>query len=464
MAVFVLDRGKRPLMPCSEKRARQLLERGRARVHRMAPFAIRLVDRTIADSVVEPLAVKVDSGSVATGMALVRVDGRDVTHVLQSFEVAHRGRRIREALARRASLRRRRRRKLRFRPARYDNRRRPEGWLPPSLRHRVDTTLSWVGRLRRLAPVASVDMELVRFDTALMQDPGVSGSGYQHGTLHGYEVREYMLQHWGRKCAYCDATGCPLEVEHVVPRAKGGSDRVSNLALACVPCNRAKAARDVREFLAGQPERLRRVLAHLRAPLRDAAMMNATRYALRDGLVATGLPVRCHSGGLTKWNRTRLGVPKTHANDAACVGDVVALDGWWKPGTAVRCTGRGAYRRTRVDANGFPRGYLTRTKRVHGFATGDLVVATIPPTAPGKSTRKNVGTWQGRVAVRAGGTFAIQVRARADVAVRHTRCRMLQRADGYGYGILSRQDCPENLAANEGRDMTVVLSRAAAGP
>ena len=447
MTVFVLGRDKRPLMPCSEKRARQLLERGRARVHRMAPFAIRLVDRTVAGSVVEPLAVKLDPGSVTTGMALARVDGRDVTHVLQAFEVAHRGRRIREALSQRAQCRRRRRGNLRFRPKRFDNRRRPEGWLPPSLRHRIDTTLSWVGRLRRLAPVGSVDMELVRFDTALMQDPDVSGVGYQHGTLHGFEVREYVLQHWGHRCAYCDASGCPLEVEHVVARAKSGSDRVSNLALACVPCNRAKGARDVSEFLAGQPERLKRVLAHLKAPLRDAAMMNATRFALRDGLAATGLPVRCHSGGLTKFNRKRLGVPKTHANDAACVGRVSVVEGWWKPGTAVRCTGRGAYGRTRVDANGFPRGYLTRTKRVFGFATGDLVVATIPPAALGKLARKNVGTWRGRVAVRAGGTFVVQVRGRADVDVRHTRCRLLQRADGYGYGILSRQDRPEGSAA-----------------
>ncbi len=187
---------------------------------------------------------------------------------------------------------------------------------------------------------------------------------------------------------------------------------MSNLALACVPCNRAKDARDVREFLADRPEVLRRVLAHLKAPLRDAAMMNATRFALRDALAATDLPVRCHSGGLTKWNRTRLGVPKTHANDAACVGDVMAVDGWHKPGTAVRCTGRGSYGRTRVDGHGFPRGHLTRSKRVHGFATGDLVAATIPPAAPGKPARKNVGTWRGRVAVRAGGTFVVQVRAR----------------------------------------------------
>ncbi len=74
MAVFVLDRSKKPLMPCTEKRARLLLERGRARVHRVQPFTIRLVDRTVEESGTQPLLVKVDPGSKATGIALVRAE------------------------------------------------------------------------------------------------------------------------------------------------------------------------------------------------------------------------------------------------------------------------------------------------------------------------------------------------------------------------------------------------------
>ena len=447
MAVFVLDKHQRPLMPCTEKRARLLLERGRARVHRLVPFTIRLVDRTVADCEVQPLAVKVDPGSKTTGVALVRVDAEGVTHVLQGFDLEHRGKRIGEALVQRAGRRRRRRGKLRYRPTRFDNRRKPEGWLPPSLRHRVNTTKALAERLRRLAPVASIDMELVRFDTRLMQDPTVSGVAYQQGTLQGYEVREYLLQHWVRKCAYCGAKDCPLEVEHVLARSRGGSDRVSNLAIACRPCNEAKSNRDVREFLVDRPEVLRRVLAHLKAPLRDAGMMNATRYALRDAFASTGLPVSCWSGGRTKWNRRRLEVPKTHANDAACVGEVTVVEGWQKPTLIIRCTGRGAYQRTRVDAHGFPRGKpLMRAKGVHGFRTGDLVRATIPPAKAGKAGPKNVGTWRGRIAVRATGTFALQVRGHEVVGpdgvrstvnlaidVHHRHCRLLQRADGYGY-------------------------------
>ncbi|MEY2335712.1 RNA-guided endonuclease IscB [Acidithiobacillus ferrianus] len=241
MAVFVLDKRKKPLMPCSEKRARLMLQRGRARVHRMMPFTIRLVDRLQADSVLQPLRLKLDPGSKTTGLALVRewetVDSttseivRAIT-ILMLLELKHRGHAIRDALTSRAAFRRRRRGKLRYRPARFNNRTRAEGWLAPSLQHRVDTTMAWVNRLIRLAPVTALSQELVRFDTQAMQNPEISGTEYQQGTLLGYEVREYLLEKWGRECVYCWAGQSPLEIDHIHPRSKGGSDRVSNLTIA----------------------------------------------------------------------------------------------------------------------------------------------------------------------------------------------------------------------------------------
>ena len=156
MAVFVLDKKKKPLMPCSEKRARILLERGRAHVHRMVPFTIRLVDRLRADSVLQPIRLKLDPGSKTTGLALVReketVDVstgeiiRAIT-ILMLLELKHRGQAIRDALTSRGAFRRRRRGKLRYRPARFNNRTKPEGWLAPSLQHRVDTVLAWGNKL-----------------------------------------------------------------------------------------------------------------------------------------------------------------------------------------------------------------------------------------------------------------------------------------------------------------------------
>jgi 5-methylcytosine-specific restriction endonuclease McrA len=445
VSVFVLDRSGKPLMPCSQKRARLLLERGRARVHRLHPFAIRLVDRQQATSALQPMRLSIDPGSKASGLALCRVEQQrhsqtaealaPVMHISFLMELLHRGAQIRKDLQSRAALRRGRRgRKLRYRAPRFDNRTRPQGWLAPSLRHRVDTTASWVRRLRRLAPITELAQELVRFDMQAMQaaEEGrtIEGTEYQRGTLAGYEVGEYLLAKWGRQCAYCDAKDVPLQKEHITPKARGGSNRVSNLTLACRPCNERKGARDVREFLAGQPQRLARVLAQARAPLRDAAAVNATRWALLAQLRECGLPVSTGSGGRTKFNRTRLGIAKTHALDAACVGVVADVRRPAQPALRVKCSGRGSRSRTRTDAFGFPRGYLMRGKSVHGFRTGDMVRALVP-------SGKKAGVHTGRVAVRASGSFNIQTPAGVVQGISHKRCRVLMRGDGYAYSSTS---------------------------
>jgi 5-methylcytosine-specific restriction endonuclease McrA len=437
LSVFVLDKRKKPLMPCSEKRARLLLERGRARIHKLVPFTIRLVDRAVADSVVQPVAVKLDPGASTTGVALARVeDGNDepTHHVLHLAEIEHRGKAIKQAMQQRSAFRRRRRgANLRYRPARFDNRTKPNGWLAPSLRHRVETVAAWVARYRRLAPVSAIAMELVRFDSHALSAPKVAeqgGAAYQQGDLAGYEVREYLLEKWGRHCAYCDAENTPLQIEHVVPRARGGSDRVSNLTLACEPCNQKKGALAVEDFLARDPKRLARIKAGLKKPLDGAAAMNATRWALWRALSATGLPVACATGGRTKWNRSRFDIPKTHALDAACVGTVGRVADWQRPTLTVKCTGRGAYQRTRLDRFGFPRGTLMLGKTVHGFQTGDLVRAVLPKGV-------HAGTWRGRVAARATGSFNIQTSDGVRQGISWRYCAILQRGDGYGYAARS---------------------------
>lgn len=421
MAVFVLDKHKKPLMPCSEKRARLLLERGRAIVVKSYPFTIRLRDRV--GGTVQPVRVKLDPGSKVTGIAVTREeDGNKPAHVLCLIELAHRGRSISEALTSRRAFRRRRRGCLGYRAPRFDNRRKPPGWLPPSLQHRVDTTMSWVERLRWLVPVTGIAVERVRFDMQLLENPDLSGIEYQRGTLAGYEVREYVLEKHGRCCACCGVTDVPLNLDHVVPRARGGSNRPSNIVPACIPCNDDKGARPVEEFLAGDPKRLAAIKAQLKAPLKDAAAVNATRGALWEALDATDLPVEASSGGRTKFNRHRLGVPKTHALDAACVGEVEALSGWQVPTLEIKATGRGTYCRTNVTASGFPRGYRSRVKVVRGFQTGDIVRANVP-------NGKRAGVHVGRVAVRARGSF--KVGAVNDINSRY--CRVIQKADGYGY-------------------------------
>ena len=450
MSVYVLDRSGKPLMPCTEKRARLLLERGRARVHRLVPFVIRLVDRERATCALQPLRLKLDPGSKGTGLALVRdteqVDANTGeiqcgAAVLNLFELVHRGRQISEALTARRQMRRRRRGNLRYRAPRFLNRRKPKGWLAPSMQHRVDTTLAWVKRLQRWAPVAALSSELVRFDMQALDNPDIEGAQYSQGNLAGYEVREYLLEKWGRKCAYCDATGVPLQVEHIHPKARGGTNRVSNLTLACKACNARKDTLSLEVFVTDKA-RLARIQVQLKRPLKDAAVVNSTREALVQALQAIGLPVETASGGRTKYNRLRLGIPKAHALDAVCVGKVDVVTDCDKPTLTLKCTGRGSYQRTRLNQYGFPRGYLMRTKRVKGFATGDLVRAEVPK---GKKT----GTHRGRVAVRATGSFNIQTGTEVVQGISHRHCQVLQRADGYGYfpqQSLTRKDAGEGRA------------------
>ncbi|MBP0934087.1 HNH endonuclease [Streptomyces sp. KCTC 0041BP] len=427
-SVFVLDRHGAPLQPCHPARARKLLGKGRAVVARHTPFVIRLKDRTIAESTVEGVELGIDPGSRHTGIAVFTATGGERRGRF-AVRLDHRGAQIRRKLQQRSDFRRgRRTRNLRYRAPRLDNRARREGWLAPSLRHRVDTTVAWVDRLARWAPVTAVHVESVAFDTHAISSGGpLEGAEYQHGTLHGTEVREYLRTKWKRACGYCGATGVPLNVDHVRPTSRGGSDRVSNLVLACVPCNQEKTNRPVEEF-ARAKTRAARILAQAKVPLRDAAAVNATRWALRRALEAR-LPTHGASGGRTRWNRIRNHLPKTHTLDALAVGELGAVTETVNRVLIAGCTGRGTHARTRSDAYGFPRLRLPRRKRFFGFMTGDLVRACVPGG-------KNAGTHTGRVAVRASGSFAVRTQSGLFTA-RHTRFRLLQRADGYAYQATS---------------------------
>jgi 5-methylcytosine-specific restriction endonuclease McrA len=305
--VFVLDTEMRPLDPVHPGHARLLLKQGRAAVYRRYPFTIIL--KVVGEQpVLQPLRIKLDPGSKTTGIAVIN----DVTgEVVWAAEVSHRGNQIKRDLEKRRALRRgRRQRKTRYRAPRFQNRHRRKGVLSPSLESRVCNVLTWVRRLLRLCPVEAISQELARFDTQALEHPDIEGVEYQQGTLAGHEVREYVLLKWQHQCAYCDAHEVPLELDHVWPRSKHGSNRVSNLVVACTPCNQRKSNQDIREFLKDEPERLARILAQVKMPLGDSAAVNATRWALFDRLKALGLPIECSSGGRTKYNRVMRGCPR----------------------------------------------------------------------------------------------------------------------------------------------------------
>ena len=160
--VFVVDKNGNPWSPCHPARARELLKKGRAVVYRREPFTIQIIDKDREGSEVQPIRLKIDPGSRTTGLALV-LFGQNGQKVIWAAELSHRGWLIKKKLLKRRQWRQSRRsRKTRYRKPRFSNRKRPEGWLPPSLQSRVDNIETWVGRLRVFTPISALSMELAK--------------------------------------------------------------------------------------------------------------------------------------------------------------------------------------------------------------------------------------------------------------------------------------------------------------
>ncbi|AFZ11473.1 HNH endonuclease [Crinalium epipsammum PCC 9333] len=425
MRVFVLDKNLQPLDPCHPARARELMNKGRAALFKRYPFTIVLQDRSVEESVTHPHRIKIDPGSKVTGIAVVTEETGRVTSALL---ISHRGQQIKNALESRRALRRgRRNRKTRYRQPRFSHRTRKPGWLAPSLFSRIANIETWVRRIRKLCPITAISTELVRFDFQQMENPEISGVEYQRGELYGFEVKEYLLQKWKRKCAYCGIEDVPFEIEHIIAKSKGGSNRVSNLCLSCHSCNQAKGNQDIRDFLKGKPDLQLRILSQAKTPLKDAAAVNATRWKLYRKLQLTGLPVEVSSGGRTKFNRTKCGIEKTHWTDAACVGastpEKLLINGI-KPLT-IKAKGHGIRQRCRPDKYGFPKAHAPSAKFFMGFTTGDMVKANIP-------TGKFAGKYVGRIAIRFRPKFVLQLPTQKfDVHPKYLKT--IHHSDGYEY-------------------------------
>jgi 5-methylcytosine-specific restriction endonuclease McrA len=420
-SVFVLNSTKEPLTPCHPAKARKLLREGKAAIFRRYPFTILLKAKLdVKDSEIQPLRLKLDPGSKTTGIAIVN----DHTgKVLFAAEIKHRGQRVKDSLESRRAIRRsRRNRKTRYRKSRFDNRTRRAGWLPPSLQSRVANIMTWVERLGRYCPITAISQELVRFDTQLMENAEISGIEYQQGTLHGFELREYLLEKFKRKCAYCGKQNCLLQIEHITAKSRGGSNRVTNLTIACKACNERKGNKSAQEF--GYPQ----VQAQAKEPLKDVAAVNATRWELYRRLKATGLPLEIGTGGRTKFNRTERGLAKAHWTDAACVGastpeklDIRGI----KP-LEIKAVGHGNRQQCRINRFGFPRTRNKAGNRFFGFRTGDIVKAVV-------RKGKKKGTYIGKVAVRATGSFNIVTKIKTTQGISYKYCKMVHAADGYSY-------------------------------
>jgi 5-methylcytosine-specific restriction endonuclease McrA len=424
--VFVLDTNFTPLNPIHSAQARQLLRNKKAAIFRQFPFTI-ILKKSRPDSPISPLRLKIDPGAKFTGMVLVNDSAGEVVF---AAELKHRGFAIRDALTSRRQLRRSRRaRKTRYRQPRFLNRTRPEGWLAPSLQSRVENIKTWVERLRKLSPIQAISQELVRFDMQLMVNPDIQGKEYQQGTLAGYETRQFLLEKWGRQCAYCGVKDVPFQVEHIHPRVKGGSNSITNLTLSCEKCNTKKGTKDIKDFLKKDPSKLEKILKQAKRPLADAAAVNTTRTALLKVLKATGLPVETGSGGLTKFNRSEQNLEKTHWIDAACVGQstpILNIKGVKL--LLITANGHGSRQSCRTDKYGFPSRHVPREKIHFGFQTGDIAKAVV-------IAGKKIGTYVGKVAIRSTGSFNISTKNELIQGISHKFCKRIHAKDGYSYAV-----------------------------
>jgi 5-methylcytosine-specific restriction endonuclease McrA len=424
--VFVIDQNKQPLDPIHSAQARQLLRNKKAAVYRQFPFTI-ILKKSCPNTEVQPLRLKIDPGAKFTGIALVNDSSGEVVFAAQ---LKHRGFAIRDALTSRRQLRRSRRaRKTRYRQPRFLNRTRHPGWLAPSLQSRIDNIKTLVEKLRRFASIIAISQELVRFDMQLMSNPNIQGEEYQQGTLQGYETREYLLEKWGRQCAYCGVKDVPFQIEHIHPRAKGGSNSISNLTLSCEKCNAKKGTKDIKDFLKKDPSKLSKILAQAKRPLADAAAVNTARWALLQTLKSTGLPVETGSGGLTKFNRSQQMLEKTHWLDAACVGKstpVLVIKGV-KP-LLITANGHGSRQSCRTNKFGFPNRHIPSWKIHFGFQTGDIVRAVV-------TTGKKIGNYVGKVAIRSSGNFNISAKNGLVQGISHKFCKRIHAKDGYSYAM-----------------------------
>jgi len=413
--VFLLNSDKTPLNPVHPGKARLLLNSQQAAVFRRYPFTIVLKEQAICET--QEHELKIDPGSKFTGIAILQGD-----KVIWGAEIEHRGSLIKDKILSRSAVRRgRRNRNTRYRKPRFLYRTRQKGWLAPSLMHRVLTTQTWVNRLIKYCPINQLAQEVARFDTQKMISPEITGEQYQQGTLQGYEVREYLLEKWQRKCAYCNKTNTPLQIEHIIAKSKGGSDRVSNLCLACEKCNLQKGNKPIEEFLKNKPDLLKKIKAQAKTSLKYAAAVNSTRWKLFNSLKETGLPVITGTGGQTKFNRCRLNLTKAHWIDAVCTSIVNNLHFCTKNPLLIKCRGQGGRQKAALNKFGYPIRH-NPLKPIKGWLTGDIV---------------NFNGQIGRLTPRSKGAFCLTTTDKKTVSIAASKLHLIKpihRKDGYEYG------------------------------
>lgn len=290
-------------MPCTNKKARILLKENKAKIVSYNPFTIQL--KCATGEAVQPVTVGVDTGAQHIGIAVVSGD-----KVLADGEI-HLRDDISDNIKARAILRcARRSRKTRYRECRLLNRKREDGWLPPSVQSKLNATFFWIDKFCSLVPNPKLGIEVGKFDVAKMINPDISGEDYQNGTAKGYyDVRYFVFARDNYTCQVCKKKNKILNTHHIVYKSKGGTDRADNLITVCSDCHTAENHKRG-GVLYGWMIKGKKVKQY-----KEATFMNIVRK--RTFLKYPEAHITY--GSITSVVRKELGISKTHYNDAITI-------------------------------------------------------------------------------------------------------------------------------------------------
>ena len=310
MLVYVLNKDGKPLMPCSPVKARMLLKDGKAIVVKRTPFTIRLIYGSSGYK--QPVTLGVDTGYKNVGLSAVSGDKE-----LFNSEVELRTD-ISKLLSQKRQYRRTRRNRLWYRPARFLNRgNKKDGWLAPSVEHRLNEHIKAVELVKSILPVSLIVVEVAAFDIQKIKNPDITGAEYQNGEQEGFwNVREYVLHRDGHKCSHCGGKSKDkiLNVHHITHREDGGTDKPDNLITLCETCH--KAYHDGEITLKVKPSK----------EFKAETFMSMVRWKLINILRELGYTVSYTYGYITKSARIALKLEKSHTNDAYVIAGGVSQE------------------------------------------------------------------------------------------------------------------------------------------
>ena len=316
MTTFVISAEGEKLMPTTNiRKIRKLLRSGRAKIVKHMPFTVQLLYES--GNAVQPIEFTEDTGYQYIGVSLKSEKHEYVSaeYTLLKNEKQHHDDQRRE-------VRRPRRNRKRYRKARFDNRRRPEGWLAPSLKNKADRHVDIFRMYYEVCPVTKVTLEMGQFDPAVLDaveqgKPVPEGADYQHGPLYGYDtLREAVFTRDGYRCLCCGKSaiddGVILRVHHVGFRTGDRSNRLSNLGSVCEKCHSPKNHKPGGKLWDLKPPK----------GTASAAYMNTVKWHIYERVKALGVEIRITYGAVTKRTRRDLNIEKSHANDAYCIGNM----------------------------------------------------------------------------------------------------------------------------------------------